>query len=180
MRNGIAFLGAISIAAGLTLFETSCSKPGNDQSTSEQSYTLGKKIIFGEAGDSERYRVSGWSHTEKEITWTEGNSAVLQFAGVPAATSLRLKITLSGFVHPPDLPSQPVELWVNDKKVAGWDVAVKAEFSALIPPRAAAAGDILKMELKTPKATSPKTLGMSDDSRVLGVCCFDLVLNKVE
>jgi hypothetical protein len=180
MRNGISFLGVIGLAAALILSETSCSKPGNDQSTTEQSYTLGKKVIFGEAGDSERYRVSGWSHTEKEITWTEGNSAVLQFAGVPAATSLRLKMTLSGFVRPPDLPSQPVELWVNDKKVTSWQVVGKAEFSALVPPRDSSTSDTLKMELKTPKATSPKTLGVSDDPRVLGVCCFDLVLNKVE
>src|SRR3954471_21746424 len=110
MRYGIAVPSAITMVAALVLLETGCSKPANDQPIAEQSYTLGKKVVFGEAGDSERYRVSGWSHTEKEITWTEGNSAVLQFGGVPASSSLRLKMTLSGFVRPPDLPSQPVEL----------------------------------------------------------------------
>jgi hypothetical protein len=42
-----------------------------NQST-DRNYTLGKKTVFGESGDSERFRVSGWSRTEKEITWTEG------------------------------------------------------------------------------------------------------------
>lgn len=184
MRNRIAFFGSIAIvAAALVLSEMGCSKPGNDHSTQTnqaQSYALDKKVIFGEAGDSERYRVSGWSHTEKEITWTEGKAAVLQFSGIPASVSVRLKMTLAGFVHPPDLPQQPVEVWVGGKKIVTWEVAGKAEFSALIPPRESKTGDILEIELKTPQAASPKALGMSDDPRVLGISCFDLVLNKVE
>jgi hypothetical protein len=64
--------------------------------------------------------------------------------------------------------------------VATWEVSGKAEFSALIPPRPEGEGDSVKIQLSIPNATSPKALGLSADVRVLGVSCFDLVLNKVE
>ena len=87
-------------------------------------------------------------------------------------------MTLSGFTNPPELPAQPVEVYANGIKVADWQVGDKAEFTALIPPNATGDGNLLKLELKIPKAISPKALGQSQDSRLLGVACFDLVIEK--
>ena len=96
----------ILCSVGLIIL-ANCSKENVEplnNAASPQEYQLGKKVLFGEAGDSEKYRASGWSHTEKDITWTEGNAAVLQFSGLPAATPLRLKMTLAALVKPPELP----------------------------------------------------------------------------
>lgn len=167
--------------AGVALLIVGCSKSKIEpiQPTgTDKGYTLEKKVLFGEAGDSERFRVSGWSNTEKEITWTEGPGAVLEFTGIPASTSLRLKMTLAGLVNPPQLSAQSVEVYANGQKVATWEVSGKADFTALIPPEIVGREGVLKLELRTPTATSPKALGLSSDPRVLGVSCFDLVLNK--
>jgi hypothetical protein len=165
----------------LSLLVMGCSKTKVDhlnQAESERNYTLGKKILFGENGDSEKFRVSGWSHTEKEITWTEGPVAVLQFTGLPPSTSFRLKVTLAPLTNPPQLTAQPVQVFANGRNVAEWQVEGKTEFTALI----SAQGDTstLNLEFKVPKAVSPQQLGMSTDTRVLGVCCFDILIKKVE
>lgn len=170
------------IALGGFALATSCSKPKIEplgQASSERDYTLGKKVTFGQSGDSERFRVSGWSATEKEITWSEGRSAVLQFAGLPSSTSLRLKMTLAALTSPPQLPAQTVEVYANGQKIADWQVSGKAEFTALIPSQSATENTTLKIELRIPQAKSPKELGISDDPRVLGISCFDMVIDKV-
>ena len=162
---------------------TSCSKtkdPSAQDGSTGRNYTLGKKVLFGTSGDSERFRVSGWSTTEKEITWTEGPSAVLEFTGIPSSRSLRLNATLAALVAPPQLPAQPVEVYANGKKIADWEVDGKAEFTALVPSRTDRDGDSVRIEFRIPKSVSPKQLGLSDDPRVLGVSCFDLVLNKID
>jgi hypothetical protein len=186
MINGIRFVvsrsGLFCIGVAGIVLAAGCSKtkePLTRDGSTGTTYTLGRKVLFGEAGDSERFRVSGWSSTEKEITWTDGPSAVLQFTGVPSSTSLRLKITLAALINPPQLPAQPVEVYANGQKIADWLVAGKAEFTALIPPRQEAQGDALKIEFRFPKAISPKELGLNDDPRVLGVSCFDMVISKV-
>ena len=149
------------------------------QAESAKNYTIGQKVGFGETGDSERFRISGWSNTEKEITWTEGPTAVLKFAGVPATAPHRLKMTLSALTNPPQLPSQPVEVYANGEKIATWEVTGKAEFTALIPPRKEGQDGALTIELRMPKAVSPKELGLNTDPRVLGVSVFDLTISKV-
>jgi len=83
---------------------------------------------------------------------------------------------LTGLTKDPELPYQPVEVYVNDQKVADWQVANEEEFSAPIPQEMTRRGGLLRITLKIPKATSPKALGMSADPRILGVACFDLQL----
>jgi hypothetical protein len=88
-----------------------------------------------------------------------------------------LKIKLAGLTKDPELPFQPVEVYVNDEKVADWRVGANpAEFSVAIPKKMTSRGGLLTITLKIPKATSPKALGMSVDPRVLGVSCYDLQL----
>lgn len=187
MINGILCAasrsGLFCIAVTGMFLAAGCSKakdPLIDNGATGRNYTLGKKVLFGVSGDSERFRVSGWSTTEKEITWTEGHSAVVEFTGIPSSSSLRLTATLAALVTPPQLPAQPVEVYANGKKIADWEVIGKAEFTALLPPRTDQPGDSLRIEFKIPKSASPKQLGMSDDPRVLGVSFFDLVLTKID
>jgi hypothetical protein len=144
----------------------------------------GTKVSFGTGGNSEPFRVSGWSGTEEESTWTEGTSAVLTMRVSPTTDPVVLKMKLAGLTKDPDLPFQPVEVYINDQKVADWHVADTAEFSAAIPQTMTNSRGVLgsyrvlRITLKIPKAVSPKALGLSDDPRVLGVSCIDLQLVK--
>jgi hypothetical protein len=92
--------------------------------------------------------------------------------------TVSLKIRLAALMKAPELPFQPVEVHINDQKIAEWQVSDTAEFVAAIPHDLTKAGGVLTIVFKTPKATSPKALGLSADPRVLGICCLDLELSK--
>lgn len=141
------------------------------------TYELGNVISFGEVGGSEKYKRSGWSNPEKEFTWTTGTSAKLLLEVPNTSEPLQLRMRLSGFINPPGLPSQPVEILANGQKIADWQVSSPAEFTATVSAAIASTGE-LSIEIKTPKAASPKALGVSDDSRILGVNCFEMTLSK--
>jgi hypothetical protein len=146
----------------------------------ESTYTLGTVIRFGTGGGSERFKQSGWSGTEKDATWTTGNSATLSFpiAAVNEALNLRISLaSLSGMTNPTK-PSQPVEVVANGQKIAEWAVTARSDFNAVIPASVVKNGGALVIELKTPKAVSPKAMGISEDARVLGVYCFELAITK--
>jgi hypothetical protein len=146
---------------------------------SEKS-VVGRPIQFGQGGGSEAYRTSGWSHTEQKFTWTEGNSAKLSLPIGKQSGSLNLNVAMAAFTHPPKLPSQPVEVFVNGQKLAEWQVnSNPAGYSVAIPADTIKAGGTLEIEFRTPKAASPKSVGMSEDPRVLGVCVVSLELAKV-
>jgi hypothetical protein len=136
------------------------------------------KITFGLGGSSEIYKSSGWSKTEEKFTWTEGMSAQLRLPVAATNEPVALKIRMAALIKPLDLPSQPVEIYINGQKIAEWQVGDTAEFVAEIPHDLTKLGGVLAINIKTPKAISPKALGLSADPRVLGICCFDLELSK--
>jgi hypothetical protein len=140
---------------------------------------VGRKIEFGQGGGSEPYRTSGWSHTEQKFTWTEGNSAKLSLPIGKESGALILNVAMAAFVHPPELPKQPVEVIVNGQKLAEWQVTNDlAAYNVTIPADTVKAGGKLEIEFRTPKAISPKSVGGSEDFRVLGACVMSLEVAK--
>jgi hypothetical protein len=139
----------------------------------------GTKVSFGQGGASERFRESGWNKTEEKFTWTEGLGAVLRMRVPATDSSVTLKMKLAALAKEPELPFQLVEVDVNGKKIADWQVGSDpVEFTAAIPDDLTKAGGELTITFKTPKATSPKALGINADPRVLGICCLELELSK--
>ena len=139
---------------------------------------VGTSIQFNAGGNSERYRLSGWSKTEKEYTWSEGKSAQL---GLPIPSSpgaLTLLARMGALVSRPAVPYQKVEVFANGQKIADWEVADTADFSALIPAKVTKNKSILNIEFRVPNATSPKALGLGDDARILGIRVYSLELKR--
>ncbi len=67
----------------------------------------------------------------------------------------------------------------SGQKLADWTVSADAEeFTAVIPVELVKSPGDLKVELETPKAISPKSMGVSADERLLGVCCYELSITK--
>jgi len=83
---------------------------------------------------------------------------------------------LTGLLKPPQRTSQSVTVLANGQKIAEWQVANTTDFNATIPGELVKDGGLLTLELQTPNAASPKSLGMSDDARVLGVLCSELAI----
>jgi hypothetical protein len=168
-----------AIAATLLVTVAACSKPAAEsEARSDLPSVIGKRIEFKQGGDSEAYRVSGWSKTEEKFTWNEGTSAKLSLPIGTDGGPWLLKVTMSGLVHPPDLASQPVQVYANEQKVTDWDVVNTADFAATIPASANKAGGKLDIEFRVPKATTPKSLGQNEDARVLGICVQSVELDK--
>jgi hypothetical protein len=107
--------------------------PAAASTATTTAYGVGTLVEFKTGGNPERYRVSGWSHTEAGFTWTDGQSAVLSF-NLPADPGpLVLKMKLAGLIKAPELTFQPVEIYVNQQKIATWQVGDTAEFKADVP-----------------------------------------------
>ena len=142
------------------------------------NYTLGDVVSFARGGGSDRYKRGGWGDTEKDCTWTNARSAKLTFSLVDADQPLRLRMRLAGFTNPPALSSQPVEVLVNDESIAEWEVTSDvADFIALIPAEVAN-HEQLNIRFRIPEAASPKVLGVGDDPRLLGICCYELAITR--
>ena len=84
---------------------------------------------------------------------------------------------MNGLFKEPELPTQPVEVYVNETKVADWQVGDIAVFSAPVPQNFTTAGGTLTFTFKIPKATSPQVLGKGADPRILGICVFEFELS---
>lgn len=146
------------------------------QPESFRAYNLGTRIQFGKDGESRRFCIRGWSYPQDQVTWIEGRSAVVLF-DVPASHPFILRAAMAGLTRQPVLTAQNVEVLANGKKVADWQVADRKEYIAYIPG-AVTFGGQLELEFKTPDATTPKSLGLNDDTRLLSVCVFSLTLEQ--
>lgn len=171
------YLATVFLAA---LVLASCKRhgPAEKRAADAPAIDYGTKINFGQGGGSEPFRESGWSKTEEKFTWTEGPEASLRMRVPATDASVTLRMKLSALFREPVVPFQMLEVRVNDKRVADWQVSNPAEFAAALPPSITKAGGELTITFKTPTATSPKSLGLNDDPRVLGICCWELELSK--
>ena len=173
------------LAAVIVMLLNSCpslpaasESPGPSSSTTPATIAIGTPIRFKIGGESERYRGAGWSKTEKDFTWSEGPIAKLNLPIPADAGVLTLNMKLGGLTKPPTLTSQAVQVMVNGQKIADWQVADTADFTAQIPAEVTRTGGILTIELHLANATSPKALGLSDDDRLLGIRAYSLELKR--
>lgn len=181
-KRSACSIGSIFSALGLALLLFSSCDPQSEHQPAPSSAAgpeiiYNAKISFAQSGTSAPMRFSGWSKAEENFTWTEGKSATLAMRVPPTQNPVTLRMTLNGLIKEPELPAQPVEVYVNDRKIADWQVGERAPFSALIPPEFTKSGGSLAFTFKMPKAISPKELGQGEDPRVLGICVVDLELS---
>ena len=173
----ILLLGLAAICVG-------CGKPDdaltrNAPPLRQPNYAFGEVVSFGRGGRSDMFKAGGWSHTEPDRTWTNARSAHLAFTLPKSKGPLALRMRLGGFVAEPFIPFQWVEVIVNNERVAEWQVANAADYIAIIPAETANHEQLL-IELKMPRAASPRTVTTENDPRVLGVTCFDLAITEAD
>ena len=158
---------------------TSCDPPDEKSGGGSNRYTYGTKIAFTQSGRATPYQVSGWSTPEPQFTWTEGDTAVLALRVRPTDSVVALRMRVAGFLHGSELPVQPVEVLVNDRKIADWQVGAVAEHTAMVPQELVKAGGVLTFTFRMPKAISPKAAGIGEDPRVLGMCVYEFELRSI-
>ena len=162
----------------LTCFLAGCGKDDPVKSAEARPrtrfYEYGSKIFFGAGGDSERFRLMGWSTTEGGFTWTDGIAASVNLRVLPSKGPVTLNVRTVGMNHQPILMFQPVDVFVNRTKIAHWEVAEDKVYSATIPQEFVASETNLIIDFYIPEARSPADLGLGGDFRRLGLRCAEL------
>lgn len=182
MKNMFVLLTAVMLAAG-------CKPAADNQTKTDSAATptpaptaaakpvVGQEIRFATGGNSEPYRVSGWSTTEPQFTWTEGTAAKLSLPVGKPAGALKLVVMAAGFVKEPELPKQEVQVYANGEQVAEWQIGTTEVVTAVIPAEIAGRSETLALEFRTPKAASPEQLGTAPDKRVIGLAVYHVTVS---
>jgi hypothetical protein len=134
-------------------------------------YNFGDRIDFSKAGNSRRFKIHGWSGQELNHCWTEGDSASLRISipDISEADGLVLRLDASGILN------QNVDVYVNSKKVATWQVLNRDWHEALIPEAVLGEGK-LHIAFGISNPTAPCKIYDSNDCRELGIAVRELVI----
>ncbi|HXM33926.1 MAG TPA: hypothetical protein VN920_01945, partial [Pyrinomonadaceae bacterium] len=143
---------------------------GNEQPVDYPVYAPGTRLQFGTAA-VDKYLWYGWSGREIFSHWTDRGNATLIFS-LKSSAEQKQKVTLrifgAPFLAPGKLDAQRVIIKLNDQRICDWKLTrpEPQEQSIEIPSGASRDRNVLMFIL--PDAASPKSLGVSEDVRLLG------------
>jgi hypothetical protein len=137
-------------------------------------YIYGTTVDFGLTnrdryeGLANRYLWYGWSGPEQNSRWTERATAAITFR-VTEISAAVVRLQMAPFLVPGKLASQRVEVELNDHPVTSLSLSNGAftEYEIILPLSAVREQNVLTFRL--PDATSPQSLGVSEDTRLLGI-----------
>lgn len=136
----------------------------------------GTSVTFTENGDGSHFETGGWSSPETIGTWTDGPRATLT-ATLPdwPAQDMILQVVGQPFLVKDRHPSIEVVVVANGMDVDCWYYNVADDDrpvlrSALIPSSVLATSSDLRIEFKIRKPAAPAKMGLSADTRLLGLC----------
>ena len=145
-------------------------------------YSWGGRIEFGFLGNAQPYQTHGWGIPEDGFTWTKGESASLTIPIVEAPSAVLLKVNLRAALVSGKLPSQRVLIEINGEKVGQWKLNSRRfqDWTLLLPEKVFRGANSVRLTFRTPDSFSPAQLGLSRDSRVLGIAVKNIELHPVD
>jgi hypothetical protein len=143
-------------------------------------YRLGSLIDCRLGGNGPLYLTEGWSNAEAAGTWSTGGSAAIRFAPLPLekrAQERFLHLTFRPFVVPAK-HSCAFEIRLGEEVVFSGDFSEKqrTKKSVPVPSRLFEGGKVVALSFKFPSSRSPADLGLSSDTRKLGICLQELAI----
>jgi len=130
-------------------------------------------LRFGTDGNSDSYRLSGWSANEDSWNWTMGKEASLRIPLVDVNSDVLIECKISHVFPLKDNKPQIVEVYSDDVFVGSWEVLSPGNYEMVIP-REYVADSGLVLNFKLPNAESALALG---DPRVLAVAFESMKFN---
>lgn len=134
----------------------------------------GQTIHFND-GSSLLFLSKGWHNIESWGVWSSDTSeltfAIPKDFLIKNKNNCRLRLSFNTF-NASALSPKKVQVELNGVEVANWTIATeKVENHVLILPYSLSNSqdNLITLTIKVPDATSPKTLGLSADSRILGI-----------
>ncbi|MCE7530521.1 hypothetical protein [Polynucleobacter sp. IMCC 29146] len=130
---------------------------------------LSQPIIFSSKGDGrEKYMLEGWGYTEGWGTWATDTNAKLIFP-VPAGNPKAVEFEANAFLTSSH-PKLDLEILGNGLSLGQVSLTETSKNTFTIPlPRGLSAGNTLTLEIRSINAVSPKSQGIGDDVRNLGI-----------
>ena len=134
-------------------------------------YTWGQRLDFGRDGSAVPYLTSGWS-ANPASHWTVADdtlASVLVFSPQGNGGAKKLELEADPFLGG-NVKRQEVQVFVNGSNVGKLEFRRHAVQTLVIPEDKLPSGDAtVTLEFRIPTATSPASLGESDDKRKLGI-----------
>jgi len=121
----------------------------------------------------------GWAPPELRFQWTDDTFARLEVPAPAASGPHLLRLSCSTFVHPTLRPLQDVSVAVNGRMLAHLQAGQRATFALPLPTEEAPWGEALQVGLHLPDAARPVELGISADSRRLGLCLHSIAVEPL-
>lgn len=132
-------------------------------------YKYGQLIQCKNGGNGTRYLGYGWGYPEGTGTWIFGNSSTMVIPVKETKSDLELKIKAIPYLTE-KLKQQNVNVYVGNKKIGSWKFKESGEQEKIVYiPNSQIKDSKLIITLELPNAASPYDLGMSEDTRSLGL-----------
>ena len=128
-------------------------------------------IDFGRGGNSDAYRLDGWSLPETDFCWTIGRRSALRLPRPLAPHGMVLELKCAPFADPARLAAQRLTLCVDGQETALMRMRIGGNFAWFLPSSDATGRD-LSIVLDHPDAARPRDLGLSADEREIALMVF--------
>jgi hypothetical protein len=164
--------------AGVSSFALGAPKPfrNNDIPPMVSTYRLSDTVDFSVKGDGWLYAAEEWSGPEDWGRWSLGRKEALIVMRISGYRGQELTLNLTyGVMAHQERPCQKVAITGNGHALATQEICLADDGGTpktrryRLPLGLVSADGLLEIRIKTPGAISPRHLGVSDDTRVLGV-----------
>ena len=135
------------------------------------------EVTFGDSGNANLFDPRNFSTPEALRTWSLGTACQITIP-CPQGQPLWLEIIGASFVSPPHLVSRPFAISVNGTYLAEFDVADLVHLHVYVPPELTGAAELI-LEFHHPACPSPKAMGVSSDTRSLGIMFEKVALRRL-
>ncbi len=116
---------------------------------------------------------AGFSSPEFWGSWTDDTKAIIEVPTIDITKKgpLFLRTLVDGYVYPPKLERQVVDVFLNNHKISRWIFRKRGKQikEIEIPQSLLDTTQGLRISFSIPRATSPKQVGESEDTRKLGL-----------
>ncbi len=139
---------------------------------------LNEAVTFGKNGSIREMDPTGFDLSEPGISWTQDEVAgfSLTLGGtVPLDAMLRLNIASRSFIQPERIERQQFFVFLNGLFVGFRTLTAAAEVQFALPRNVLSPRGV-RVEFVIPTASSPKSLGLSEDIRKLGIALSSVSL----
>jgi hypothetical protein len=134
-------------------------------------------ISFGFTGNAEKYEDTGWNKPANIDQTTNGKHSRLNLIVNETKSDIMLEATFTPYIPKGKLSRQRVSILVNGHPAGEWVLTEEIQQSrSILIPNKFLRGKSVQLDFILPDATSPKSLNLSTDQRVLALSMSRMVL----